>query len=99
MGKHRCQELGLCTAGVRYSISVNTSTNPYLQVDAFPNSYQASSIISVCQSTGREPDQIPIVQHCMRAEKACASLHSLPPFWFVQAKSGPMPALTIAVTK
>lgn len=42
-----------CTRDVRHSIVVNSSTNPHLQVDAFPNSYQTSSIISVCQSTGQ----------------------------------------------
>lgn len=55
----------LCTADVRYGISVNTSTNPYLQVDAFPKAYQASSIAPVCQSAGGEPDQIPSTQRCL----------------------------------
>lgn len=49
----------VCAADVRYGISVNTSTNPHLQVDSFPKAYQASSITPACQSSGSQPEQIP----------------------------------------
>lgn len=101
----------LCTVDVRYGISVNTSTNPYLQVDAFPKAYQASSIIPVCQSTGSEPDPIPTMQHCLvgrykSRESMCLfpqikthTASSLPAFSFLWSKFGPMPVLAIAVIK
>lgn len=111
MGKHRCQELGLCTADVRYGINVNTSTNPYLQVDTFPKAYQASSITPVCQSTGSEPDQIHAMQRCWvgryeSRESTCLlpqtktyNASSLPAFGFIWPKFGPMPVVAIAVIK
>lgn len=84
----------LCTVDVRYGISVNTPTNPYLQVDTFPKAYQASSITPVCQSTGSKPDQILTMHHCLvgrykRAEKAHASFH--------QPKHMPHPASVLSV--
>lgn len=101
----------LCTADVRYGISVNTSTNPYLQVDAFPKAYQASSITPGCQSAGREPDQILTMQRCLvgwceSRESTCLlpqtkpyAASSLPAFSLVWSKLGPMPVLAVAVIK